>query len=85
VPLMDIFWMTLMFAYFALGIWLLFVVLRDVFQRPDLSGGAKVGWTVLACLFPVGGSLIYLVARGPDVGELWFGFGSGRRHAGMYD
>ena len=85
MPLMDIFWTTLMIAYFALGVWLLFVVIRDVFDRPDLSGGAKVGWTLLACVLPVLGSITYLVVRGPDQGELAFGFGSGRRRAGMYD
>ena len=68
MPLQDIFWATLMFAGFALSIWLLFVVLRDLFDRPDLSAGAKVGWTLLACLLPIVGSLIYLVTPGPGRG-----------------
>jgi hypothetical protein len=84
VPLQDIFWTTLMFAGFAVSIWLLFVVLRDLFDRTDLSAGARVGWTLLACLLPIMGSLTYLVTRGPDAGELRMGSGSGRRSADIY-
>jgi hypothetical protein len=73
VPLQDIFWTTVMFGFFALSIWLLFVVLRDVFGRADLSAGARVGWTIAACLLPVAGSLVYLGTRGPAAGELRMG------------
>jgi hypothetical protein len=84
VPLQDIFWTTLMFAGFAVSIWLLFVVLRDLFDRDDLSGGARVGWTVAACLLPIVGSLIYLATRSQSAGELRLGAGSGRRSADIY-
>jgi Phospholipase_D-nuclease N-terminal len=85
MPLQDIFWTTLMLAGFALEIWLLFVVLRDVFDRPDLSGGAKVAWTVLACLVPVLGSIAYLVTRSSGAGELRMGAAPRRPSTGIYD
>jgi hypothetical protein len=85
VPLQDIFWVTLMLVGLALEIWLLFVVLRDVFERPDLSGGAKVGWTVFACLVPLLGSLVYLVTRRSTAGELQIGGEARRRRAGIYE
>ena len=85
MPLLDIFWASLMFVGFFLAIWLLFVVLRDVFDRDDLSAGEKVGWTALACFLPLLGSLAYLVTRSSDVGELHFWGGSSRRRqAEMY-
>jgi hypothetical protein len=85
VPLLNIFWTSAMVAGFVLGVWLLFVVLRDVFDRDDLSAGARVGWTALAILVPLLGSLIYLVSRSHDAGELrlWGGT-SRRREAEMY-
>ena len=70
MPLQDIFWATLMFAGFALAIWLLFVALRDLFDRSDVSAGARVGWTVAVCVLPIVGSLIYLGTRSADAGEL---------------
>jgi hypothetical protein len=76
---LDIFWASLMFAGFVLSIWLLFVVLRDVFERDDLSAGAKVGWTALACILPLLGSIAYLATRRDAAGELSLGAASRRR------
>ena len=84
MPLLDIFWTTLMFAGFALAIWLLFVVLRDLFDRDDVSAGERVGWTLGVCLVPVVGSLIYLVTRGDSAGELRMGSAPRRSDASIY-
>lgn len=85
MPLLDIFWASLMFAAFGLAIWLLFVVLRDVFERDDLSAGEKVGWTALVCFLPLVGPVVYLVTRSSDVGEVQFrGASSRRREAEIY-
>jgi hypothetical protein len=84
MPLLDLFWALMMFAVFALGVWLLFVVLMDIFARPDLSGGARVAWTVGAIVLPVVGSLIYLATRGPDAGELRTGLGAAHSRADIY-
>jgi hypothetical protein len=84
MPLQDFFWTA--FFVFALGvtIWLLVVVLRDLFARADLSGGARVAWTLAACLLPLVGSLVYLVTRGADAGELRMGVSGKRSDASIY-
>jgi len=84
VPLMNLFWTTLMIAGFVLAVWLLFLVLRDVFDRPDLSAGARVAWTIAACVLPIAGSLIYLGTRGPAAGELRTGISQRRADASIY-
>jgi len=84
VPLQDIFWTSLMFAGFALGIWLLFVVLRDLFERGDMTAGERIGWTVVVCLLPVIGSLIYLVTRSASAGEVRMGSAPRHRDASIY-
>jgi len=38
----------------------------DVFRRPDLSGGAKVGWTIGMLVVPFLGLLIYTMLRPAD-------------------
>jgi Phospholipase_D-nuclease N-terminal len=83
VPLYDIFWTTLLIAGFGLAVWFLWVVLRDVFERDDLSAGAKVGWTLAACIFPIVGGLAYLATRSAAAGEVHLGAGR-RRSADIY-
>jgi hypothetical protein len=84
MPLFDILWTTMMLGGLVLSLWLLWVVLRDIFTRPELSGGARVGWTVLACVLPIVGSVIYLVSRGPEAEDINLGFHSRRDTASMY-
>jgi len=84
VPIQDIFWASLMFAGFALGIWLLFVVLGDLFERADMSAGARIGWTVAVCLLPVIGSLTYLVTRSASAGEVRMGSAPRYREDSIY-
>jgi hypothetical protein len=77
-PLQDIIWTILMFFGFALWVWLLVVVLADVFARPDLRTWERIGWVVLSFLLPIIGPLGYLSLRSPDAGDLRF---TGRRSA----
>jgi hypothetical protein len=81
VPLLDLFWSMMLFFYVGLVVWLIVVVLTDVFRRDDMPTGAKVGWTVLVFLFPLIGSLVYLAThrrseagaprRHPEDRDLW--------------
>ena len=64
MPLQDIFWLVLMVAGFTLTVWLVVVVLRDLFDRDDLSAGATMAWTVLVIVVPIVGGLIYLISQG---------------------
>lgn len=62
-PLLNIVWT--MIIFFALVTWFVFVisVLIDNFRRPDHSGWAKAGWTVVIMFIPVIGVLFYIAAR----------------------
>lgn len=69
-PLQGILWTIVLFFGLALVVWLLVVVLTDVFGREDLKTWQRVAWTVLVFVCPLLGSLVYLVTRSRDVGEL---------------
>jgi Phospholipase_D-nuclease N-terminal len=60
----QVFWSLLWFFLLFIEIWLLVIVLSDVFRSPDLSGWGKALWTVFALFLPFIGIFVYLVARG---------------------
>jgi Phospholipase_D-nuclease N-terminal len=68
-PFLDAMWTIFIFFAWVLWIWLLIVVLTDVFRRRDASGWAKAGWTVFIICVPLIGVLAYLIAHGKDMGE----------------
>jgi hypothetical protein len=61
-----------MFIFFAWVIWiyLLIMVISDVFRRPDFSGWAKAGWTLFVIVLPLIGVLVYMIARPQTEGTL---------------
>ncbi|NMH95762.1 SHOCT domain-containing protein [Pseudonocardia acidicola] len=63
--LVSIFWFMLLFAW----IWLLIVILSDIFRDHQLSGWAKALWTLFIIIIPWLGALVYLIARGPSMNE----------------
>ena len=69
MPLLDLFWTMLWFFIFAALIWLVIVILTDVFRSPDLSGWAKALWTLVIVLLPLLGAFIYLLIRGTEISE----------------
>jgi hypothetical protein len=54
----------LWFFLFIAWIWVIIVVIADVFRSRDLSGWGKAGWTIFIILIPWLGVLVYLIARG---------------------
>ena len=56
----EIFWFMLLVAW----IWLLIVVISDIFRDHTLSGWAKGLWCLFVILLPWLGVLVYLIARG---------------------
>jgi hypothetical protein len=68
-PFLDVFWTMLVFFCWVIWIWILVMVLSDVFRRDDLSGWGKAGWTLFTIVLPFLGVLIYLIAHGKDMGE----------------
>ncbi len=62
-PFLEVFWTMLVFFAFVVWIWILFMVLTDVFRRHDTSGWAKVLWCVFIILLPYLGVFIYLIVE----------------------
>jgi hypothetical protein len=58
----EFFWWMLAVTFWFMLIWVFIAVIADIFRR-DISGGAKAGWILLVIVFPLFGSLIYVLAR----------------------
>jgi hypothetical protein len=84
VSLQNVFWLTMMLAVLVLAVWLVIIVLQDVFGRDDLSTGGKMAWSLLACFFPIFGGLIYLVSQGASPASLKMN-AVRRRNAAIYE
>ena len=68
-PFLDILWTILIVFAFVIWIWMVIMVLIDVFSRRDLSGWAKAGWVVFIIVLPFLGVLIYLIAYSAGIAE----------------
>jgi hypothetical protein len=67
-PFLNIFWTMIIFFCWVAWIWVLVLILSDVFRR-DISGWAKAGWVVFMIVLPFLGVLIYLIANGSEMTE----------------
>ena len=68
-PFLNILWSMIMFFVWVAWIWILILILSDVFRRHDLSGWGKAGWTFFLIVLPFLGALIYLIAHGDGMAE----------------
>jgi hypothetical protein len=68
-PFLDVLWTMIIFFLWIAWIWILVVILSDVFRRHDLSGWAKAAWTLLLVILPILGGLLYLGLHGKELGE----------------
>jgi hypothetical protein len=68
-PFLDVLWSMIIFFIWVAWIWILILILSDVFRRDDLSGWGKAGWTVFLIVLPFLGALIYLIAQGDGMSE----------------
>jgi membrane protein implicated in regulation of membrane protease activity len=66
-PLLNAFWT--MFEFFLWVIWILIMVLIDIFRSYDLSGWAEALWFLFVLFIPLIGVLVYLIARGVKMHE----------------
>lgn len=62
-PFLDILWSMIIFFAWVIWIWMVVVILTDVFRRRDIGGWAKAGWTVFLIALPFVGALVYLIAQ----------------------
>ncbi|WP_329372578.1 SHOCT domain-containing protein [Streptomyces sp. NBC_01483] len=64
-PLLSVFWNFLWIMWFIL----LFRIIVDIFRDDELSGWAKAGWLLFVILLPFLGVLVYVIARGKNMGR----------------
>ena len=62
-PLLEVFWTMLIFFAFVIWLWMLFVVIGDLFRRHDIGGWAKTAWILVLVILPYFGVFIYLIAE----------------------
>jgi hypothetical protein len=62
-PFMDILWTMIIFFCWVVWIWMMVIILTDVFRRRDISGWAKAAWTVFLIVLPFLGALVYLISQ----------------------
>ena len=68
-PFLNILWTILIVVAFVIWIWMVIMVLIDMFGRPDLSGWAKAGWVVFIIVLPFLSALCYLIAFSAGTAE----------------
>ncbi|MEV7285606.1 SHOCT domain-containing protein [Streptomyces sp. NPDC093252] len=68
-PLLSAFWTMLLFFLWIMWFILLFRVVLDIFRDDRLSGWAKAGWLVFCIVLPFLGVLVYVIARGRNMGR----------------
>lgn len=64
VDLGDLIWTTIWVFFLIMFIWVFIAIVSDLFRDHELSGWAKAAWVVGLIVFPLLGSLAYLIARG---------------------
>ena len=62
-PFLDIVFTMLIFFAWVVWIWMMIMILSDVFRRHDISGWGKAAWVVFLIVLPFIGVLVYLVAQ----------------------
>jgi hypothetical protein len=62
-PFLDILWTMIIFFAWVVWIWIMIVILTDVFRRRDISGWIKALWVVFLIILPFLGALVYLIAE----------------------
>ena len=68
-PFLNIFWSMILFFTWIIWIWMMVVILSDVFRRRDMSGWGKAAWVVFLIMLPFLGALIYLISNHDEMAE----------------
>jgi general stress protein CsbA len=67
-PFLNILWTMIIFFCWVAWIWMLVLILTDLF-RSDHSGWSKAGWCLFLIILPFLGALIYLIVHGSDMAQ----------------
>jgi general stress protein CsbA len=62
-PFLNILWSMIIFFAWVIWIWMMILILSDVFRRRDISGWIKAAWVVFLIVLPFLGVLVYLIAQ----------------------
>ena len=62
-PFLNILWSMILFFAWVIWIWMMIIILADVFRRKDISGWGKAAWIVFLIVLPFLGVLVYLIAQ----------------------
>jgi hypothetical protein len=68
-PFLDILWTMIIFFAWVAWIWILIVLLTNVFTRKDIGGWGKAGWTIFMIVLPFVGVLTYLISQHDQLAE----------------
>ncbi|CAM5317220.1 membrane protein [Streptomyces tanashiensis] len=68
-PLLSAFWTMLWFFLWILWFILLFRIIWDIFRDDSMGGWGKAGWLAFVILLPFLGVLVYVIARGKQMGQ----------------
>jgi Phospholipase_D-nuclease N-terminal/Short C-terminal domain len=68
-PFLDILWSMIIFFAWVAWIWILIVIIGDLFRRHDTSGWAKALWVIFLIVLPFLGVLVYLIANSSGMAE----------------
>ena len=65
----DIVWFILISFAFVAYLMVMFAIITDLFRDPKASGLAKAVWFIALIFLPFITSIVYLIAKGKDLGE----------------
>jgi hypothetical protein len=68
-PFLDVLWTLIIFFTWVVWIWIMIVILTDVFRRRDIGGWSKALWVVFLIVLPFLGALVYLIANHDGMAE----------------
>jgi hypothetical protein len=66
VTFFDVVWWMVVAFFLMLALWVFIAIIADIFARADMAGLAKGLWLLAVFIFPLIGSVAYVIARPPD-------------------
>jgi len=68
-PFLNVFWTMILFFAWVAWIWVLVIIVSDLFRRHDTSGWMKALWIIVLIVLPFLGVLFYLIANSQGMAE----------------
>jgi hypothetical protein len=68
-PFLSILGTMIIFFAWVVWIWMMVVILTDVFRRRDIGGWSKATWTLFLIILPFVGALSYLIVQHDGMAE----------------